>query len=301
MLPALADHAPYSRISDRDGRLLQVHISDDFAQEQRQDILEWIEAIASSLAGVYGHWPRQQWQISVESASGASGDSIPWAQVQRGEVDEVEFFVLSSASRESLIRNWTGYHELAHLLIPYRGWGDAWFSEGLASYYQNLLQARSGVITEAQMWQKLLDGFERGRNDTRFDGRTLGTVSAEMRSKGGFMRVYWSGAWYFLAADVHLRHQSGGERSLDSALLKLNDCCASASMSVPDMVAQLDQLNDVTLFSDLYRQAVRSTTLPAYESLFEQLAISIDNGQLTLEQDTPRAILRSAMVLPSPL
>ncbi len=300
-LPALADHAPFSRLVDQEGNLLRVHISDNFPQQQRRDILAWIESIATSLADVYGHWPRQEWQISVESTSGASGDSIPWAQVRRGAVDEVEFFVLSSASRESLVSNWTGYHELAHLLIPYQGWGDAWFSEGLASYYQNLLQARSGVISETQMWQKLLEGFERGRNDTRFDGRTLKTVSAKMRSEGGFMRVYWSGAWYFLAADVQLRHQSGGERSLDTALLKLNDCCASASMSVPDMVARLDQLNNVTLFSDLYRQAVDSTVLPPYEPLYDQLAITITDGQVALKHDTPRAILRSAMAQSSPL
>ena len=84
----------------------------------------------------------------------------------------VEFFTATQATTDSLQRAWTGYHELAHLLIPYQGWGGAWFSEGLASYYQNILQARVGILTEQQMWQKLYEGFQRGRGDAKglFDG-----------------------------------------------------------------------------------------------------------------------------------
>ena len=300
LLAANASHA-CSWLTDADGRRLQVSISKQFPPDQARDIHAWIEAIANSLADVYGHWPRRQWKIKVENTSGASDDPIPWAQVKRGEVDVVEFFVVDRVNTEILLREWTGYHELAHLLIPYQGWGDAWFSEGLASYYQNLLQARSGIISEQQMWQRLYEGFMRGRADSSFDGDALETVSASLRHKGGFMRVYWSGAWYFLAADLALRSQSGGRLSLDRALEKLNSCCAEQSLSVATMVHVLDDLNGVDIFVRLYEDAIASTALPPFEPLFASLGIRVADGEVILEQDSQAARLRRGISVRAPL
>jgi hypothetical protein len=140
----------YHKTLQQDDRTLDLHISAEFKTAQREQLTAWIEFIAGTLADVYGHWPRRQWQISIAPASAAEGDPIPWAQVHRDQVDHVEFYTSPLATADKLKRAWTGYHELAHLLIPYQGWGDTWFSEGLASYYQNILQARSGILTEQQ-------------------------------------------------------------------------------------------------------------------------------------------------------
>ncbi len=285
---------------DRGGRM-EIVLDPQLNAAEREQMLEWLETIGHTLAGVYGHWPRKHWQVAVHSTSGTSADPIPWAQVNRGDVDVVQFFVVSNTPASELVREWTGYHELAHLLIPYRGWGDTWFSEGLASYYQNLLQARAGVIDERQMWQKLYDGFMRGRGDVRFDGQSLSSVSARLRVNGGFMRVYWSGAWYFLAADVALREASDGANSLDLALEKLNACCADTPMTVPDMVARLDAMNDVELFSRLYEDARTSTRVPDFESLFARMQIEVDNGEVSLATGTPGAKLRSDIARRPPL
>ena len=277
----------------QDGRQLKILISDRFDPTMQEELLAWVDYIAAALASVYGHWPRQRWEIAIAPADSASdSDPIPWAQVHRDAVNKVEFFVVNNAPTEELMRAWTGYHELAHLLIPYRGWGDAWFSEGLASYYQNILPARMGVLSEQQMWQKLYDGFQRGLADTRFDGQPLALVSDRMRENGGFMRVYWSGAWYFLAADTRLRLQSGGRRNLDLALAEVNKCCADQQLSVTQIVAKLDELNRVVLFGALYNEAVDSTRLPAFEQIFASLGISVLDGQVQLQREGPGARLR---------
>lgn len=291
---AHTDEALDTNLYDRDGCRLAVHVSADFQPAEQADLLTWVEFIATSLAQVYGHWPLQQWQISVAPATSATaGDPIPWAQVYREHPTRVEFFTAPSATPDALQRAWTGYHELAHLLIPYRGWGDAWFSEGLASYYQNLMQARAGVITEQQMWQKLYDGFQRGLADTAFDGVPLAEVSDNMRQDGGFMRVYWSGAWYFLAADTRLRLQSGGQRNLDLALAELNRCCRDQSLSVPAIVRQLDRLNRVVLFEILYDELVVAEQVPAFDDIFASLGIDVVDGEVTLQTEGPGARLRS--------
>ena len=277
---------------------LVLQVSDGFSTATREAVGLWTDFIADALWRVYGRWPRTHWTISVEPASGSVDDPIPWGQVQRGQVDRVEFFILPNASAEALKQAWTGYHELAHLLIPYRGWGDAWFSEGLATYYQNLMQARGGVINERQMWQKLYEGFERGMGDSRFDGQPLAVVSARMRENGGFMRVYWSGAWYFLHADLHLRQQSDGQQDLDSALAALNRCCERASLSVPAIVAQLDELNDTGIFTATYHTMLDIRRQPQYQPLFEQLDIAVVDGQVVLGQDSAGARLRRQLTAP---
>ena len=299
--PGLAAEEVAPVLLTHNKRTLELQISEHFDSDARSDVLVWVNNIADSLLQVYGRWPRQHWRMIVEPASGSSSDPIPWGQVNRGDIDTVRFYILPDASVSSLSESWTSYHELAHLLIPYRGSGDAWFSEGLASYYQNLLQARVGVLDEQRMWQKLLDGFKRGRQQSDFDGLPLASVSDGMPGNRAFMRVYWSGAWYFLAADVQLRQQSGGRFGLDDALDALNRCCADERLSALAIARKLDSENRVVLFEPLFRQARQSLTLPDFESLYASLGIKIDNGIATLQAEGPGATLRMGISAPKAL
>ncbi|MEH6588269.1 MAG: hypothetical protein V7720_17075 [Halioglobus sp.] len=279
-------------VLDQGKRQLTVSISEQFPEQTRDQLNQWIKHLSHSLTLVYGHWPRDRWAIEIEPVSGSLDDPIPWAQVHREDIDRVAFYVVSNTTAQTLKREWTGYHELSHLLLPYRGWGDTWFSEGLATYYQNILQARAGVISETQMWQKLHDGFERGKADDRFHGQTLLQVNQKMRENGGYMRVYWSGAWYFLAADIRLRELSDGAQSLDNALEQLNRCCARGSLSVAAIIAQMDRGNDQDVFAQLYQQVHRSRQMPSFEPLFTHLGISVVNGVVELQQQGDAALRR---------
>ena len=268
---------------DKEGRRLEVQIGSEFSPQGREQVIAWTEQLAQSLTLVYGHWPRERWLIEVEAASGSADDPIPWAQVDRGNVDTVKFYVVENTSTRDLLAQWTGYHEIAHLLLPYRGWGDTWFSEGLATYYQNLLQARAGLISEQEMWQRLYAGLVRGREDTRFDGMPLIEVNRQMRSSGGYMRVYWSGAWYFLAADIRLRANSAGSFSLDNALLALNECCARDALSVSQMIQAMDAGHKQPVFAELYQRMRQSERLPEFEPLLRQLGITISDNKVVLQ------------------
>ena len=288
-------------ILEHDGRRLDLRISTQYEPAMQQNLVAWMDFISTTLLQAYGYWPRQQVEVTVAPVAASSSDPIPWAQVHRDTVNRVEFFTAARATTEELKHAWTGYHELAHLLIPYRGWGDAWFSEGLASYYQNVLQARAGILTEQQMWQKLYEGYQRGLSETDFNGQALYAVSDKLRQNGGFMRVYWSGAWYFLAADARLRQQSSGSLNLDQALAKLNLCCAERRMSVPQMVSKLDELNRVLLFESLYEEVRASRTIPEFEPIFASMGITVRDGEVSLQQEGPGARLRRQIAMRKPL
>lgn len=286
---------------EKDGRVLRLDISSDFSSGRQRELRSWIVELADSLAQVYGRWPQREWALSIVPTDTGGSDPIPWGRVHRDAVTRVEFFILPSATPQQLATAWTAYHEMAHLLIPYRGWGEAWFSEGLASYYQNLLQARAGVLTEQQMWQKLHEGFLRGLADTGQTQQSLQQVSRDFRQQRRYMRVYWSGAWYFLAADVRLRQQTGGSLSLDQALGKLNECCSNDAMSVAEMVTTLDEVNGVTLFQPLYRELRKSTAVPDHLAIFSSLGINIHDDQVELQQQASGATLRRSIYSGKPL
>src|SRR5690606_27411875 len=112
--------------------------------------------------------------------------------------------------------DWTATHEFAHLLHPFLGDRGRWLSEGLASYYQNVLRARSGELSEEEAWEKLSQGFARGRAATSEQADPLEQVSWE-RQRGSTMRVYWSGAAYWLERDLALRRQGD---TLDQVLAR---------------------------------------------------------------------------------
>ncbi len=279
---------------ERDGQRMDVDIHFLLPAGRRQEVLNWVESTAEALAGVYGRWPRDEWRVEVKPISLYTSDPVPWAKVVRGDPDTVSFYIDAMASEEKLVNNWTAYHEFSNLLIPYRGWGDMWFSEGLASYYQNLLQVRHGVFDEREMWQRLHDGFIRGRNNRRPD-LSLAQLSPRMRESRSYMRVYWSGAWYFLNADVELRRLSDGNQSLDTALEQLNRCCADREMSAQAIAVKLDELTGQELFVPLFEQVSASRELPDFETLYAELGIELKAGTVVLQNQHPGTQLRQGI------
>lgn len=282
---------------ERDGQVLEIEVSARVATRQRDDVIAWVRGTADALALVFGRWPQDRWRVSVTTYAAGGGDPVPWAQVKRGEPDRVAFYIEPGASLSRLEKNWTAYHEFSHLLIPYRGWGDMWFSEGLASYYQNILQARHGIFDEREMWQRLYEGFMRGRDNRRPD-LSLAELSPRMRESRSFMRVYWSGAWYFFRADVELRRRSQGTRSLDSALAALYDCCAGESLSARQIAARLDRLTGQALFLPLFEEVSHSRDLPGFEQQFAELGILVEDGVVSLDDAHALAALRGAIAAP---
>ncbi|MEX0916367.1 MAG: hypothetical protein WDZ60_10760, partial [Wenzhouxiangellaceae bacterium] len=198
-----------------DGIDLMVEMDPDLqAGEDGHPWTEWLANTLRAATTVTGGFPREGVRIQLQSTS-RSSSAIAFGQVRRSRPPRLRFYVAPDASLAGLNADWRGYHEFAHLLIPFPGNDDIWFTEGFASYYQYLLQSRAGVITERKAWHELLDGFERGERDRSGRGRTLRSLSPDMWRERAHKRVYWTGAAFFLRVDTRLRTESGGRHSLD--------------------------------------------------------------------------------------
>ena len=284
----------YSEL-DVPGARLRLAIADTSPPANAADVAAWIDEAARAVGTLYGRFPLPDAQVVVVPI-GRRGEAVPWAQVQRGGGPSAHFYIDQFRPLTEFREDWTATHELSHMLLPYVSRRDAWLSEGFASYYQNVLRARAGMITPEQAWQKLYAGFERGRQGTR--GDTLAEVSRDMHRRGAFMRVYWSGAAVALLADVELREQSGGSQSLDLALQRLADCCLPShrTWTAREVLTRLDTLMETDLFVGLYERHKNARQFPDVAMASAALGILERDGRLRFESGPEESALRRAIM-----
>lgn len=251
---------------------INVDYASSLGRPERQQLYVWLQAVADALLTVYGEWPKDRFSISIRTAS-SRHSPVPWGQVTRGNPDNVLLVVNPEADLREIMSDWTAFHELSHLLIPYRGHGDMWFSEGLATYYQSIIQARAGLLSEAGLWAKLAAGFDRGRNQNQWPQVDLAEISDHMRKYRNFMRVHWSGVHYWLTADIRLRQQSDNKTTLDGVLKQLKNCCQQRSMSAAAIAERLDLIAGVNIFKPLFIEYRASRAMPDHRPILTGLGV----------------------------
>jgi hypothetical protein len=279
------------------GATLRVALIQGEPRVDVQQVRRWLSAGARAVTTLYGRFPVASPQILVV-ASGTAREPVPWGQVMRGGGDAVHLYIDQTRPLKEFLDDWTLVHELSHLLHPRMQPGDAWLYEGIASYYQNVLRARSGLLPATSAWNKLHAGFQRGIDGTP-RGQTLADVSRDMRSNHRYMRVYWSGAAIALMADQKLRQRSGGRESLDTALDKFQACCLPADRRWDswDFLSKLDELTGTEVFRALYRQHVHSTVFPNLEGTYRLLGLEArDSRHVRLREDAPLRTVRDAIM-----
>ncbi|HWH49108.1 MAG TPA: hypothetical protein VN664_15005 [Burkholderiales bacterium] len=277
------------------GALLRLSVLDGSPAADVGKMQAWIADAAQSVADLYGRFPLSRAQILVVPGA-RSPEPTPWAYVVRGGNPAVHFFVNQRRPIQEFYDDWTAVHELSHLFLPYIGSEDAWISEGVATYYQNVLRARGGRMTAAEAWERLHAGFLRGMDSAQ--GMTLAQATETMYRGGTHMRVYWEGAAMILIADVRLRQLTAGKQSMDTALAALNECCSSTerAWSGRELFDKLDEITGTTVFRELYDQHVASKDFPDLTQAYRSLGISATGSGIELSPEGREKQLRDAIM-----
>ena len=192
----------------------------------------------------------------------------------------------SGATMAELVKDWTLYHEFTHLFHPYLGSRGRWVAEGFASYYQNVLRAKAGVISADYAWERMIAGFTRGEQQSR-KGQTV--------ASGGLMRTYWTGAVMALALDMRLRQQNG--TTLGNVLGEFSACCLPAHRSWQPLrfMQKLDEISNTEMFTEIYRDYSSKLKFPNYQVLLQALDIDSSTDTPTFGKSTLRdSIMRPA-------
>jgi hypothetical protein len=206
----------------------------------------------------FGAWAEGVWRATRTAVAAPPGsleqllvvpiksarEAVPWGEVRRGTGNSVLALVNRIAVQAELIEDWTLYHELSHVYLPYLG-GDRWLSEGFASYYQNVLRARAGVLAPEAAWRELAEGLARGAKAAKAD---------QTVEEGGRMVTYWTGAALALEWDIALREKSGGKESLDTLLARFAaaELPARRMWNATEVAAAFDRASAGTLGKDYF-------------------------------------------------
>ena len=286
--PAAAD--PVSERVIRAGKS-ELRIRVDAPDDARaEELHRWLAEVARTSLTAIGRFPLATAQVRVAQIDSRDASPVPWGQTSRRRDVAVLLYVRRDATFAELRDDWTAVHELAHLFHPYLGTRGRWLAEGLASYYQNVLRARAGLLGEAQAWQRLDAGFARGRNATT--GVRLDELG---RRRGGTMRVYWAGAAYWLEADLALRARGS---DLDAVLAGYSRCClrGTATVAPEAFVAELDRIAGGEIFTRLHRRYAAALEFPALGDAYRQLGITSGDGRLQFSARADAVRLRNAVM-----
>jgi predicted metalloprotease with PDZ domain len=272
---------------------IQVALINGVNNYNKTNTIKWIKKMTQAVASIGGDFPINETQVLVIFQKSSRGP-VPWGQVNRAGIPGVLFIVNPDSPYDELVDDWTAAHEFSHLLIPYTP-DDRWFSEGFASYYQNIARARTGLIDERLDWEKLIAGFERGFKAAQKPGAPR-LKSANMRS---LMQMYWGGAVIALKADIELQRETSGKYNLSKALAGLNDCCLHTRQewNAKQTFQRLDKITNTTVFTELYNTDVMQGKYPDYKLLLKELGISESYyGGIKLDSSIEKVNLRNKII-----
>lgn len=278
------------------GVVLDVAVLDRPTRATRAGLARWLEAAVAAVSELPGSIPHARVHVLVVPVAGTR--PVEFGMVLRGGGASVIFFVGDEADDAAFPGEWVAVHELTHLMMPFVERRAAWLSEGIATYYQDVLRARAGLMRPDEAWAELHAGFQRGRAGT--STRTLAASTETMNADHGYMRVYWSGAAIALLADVELRARSS-TTSLDTCMAALAACCARASDPWPvgQVLEALDAPTGRAVLTELGARWAASREFPGLDATYRALGLVVGaDGTLTFDDDAPLAAVRHVIMRP---
>lgn len=300
-LSILAFGAFEPRIFEIDGVEVSVAILRDM--EATEDNLRlWMREAIRSVSLATGHFPVRQLQIVIlPFPAPLSEKPVAFGMAARGGGAAAYFIANQGAPGAAFVGEWVAVHELSHLLLPFVDKRDAWLSEGLATYHQNVLRARAGLLSEEEGWFELVEGIVMAEKMAKEDGRSIADATGSMQSERNYRQVYWTGATLSLLLDVRLRLKNGVDHGLNIALRGLDRAVLDPTpWRAKRVLKHLDQTSQTTVGKDIL-DAIQSQNFPEIWPYLDRMGVQWVDGKVVLD-DTAElvGIRRAIMARPVP-
>jgi predicted metalloprotease with PDZ domain len=253
-------------------------------------VVEWVRGAAGLVAGLHGRFPVSA-TVFVVPVPGA--DEVVFGRVMSLAGASMVLLVGAETRPESAHEDWVVVHELFHLSTPSFVGEGHWLEEGLATYYEPILRARAGWLTEQQLWRDFVRQMPRG---LRKDGDP-----PSLEERDDIDSTYWGGALFAFLADLRLRQataRSAQPRSLDDVMRALlaerGDATHRASLA--DFVETADRLTGDQTLGEIYRSwAVRGEPVDL-DATWRSLGIEVTaERDVKLHDDAPLATTRTSI------
>jgi hypothetical protein len=263
----------------------------------------WISEAARAVAAVNGTFPLKRLNILVLPTHVERPIVVGF--FSRGGGPTALFFVgdghdvIDDRDLEATGR-WALVHELSHALMPPVAREDAWLNEGIATWYQDLLARRAGLIVDdAAYWAELVRGLKTGRERAREDGMNLQHAAARMHETGAYQHAYWGGVALVFLAEVEARKQGA---SIDDLVRALRATFPDDKQrAAHELLIAAPNGNARIAASELLKawEKHRASPWPSdVDAALVQLGVEVDAaGRVTLNDDAPLASLRKSITI----
>jgi hypothetical protein len=250
----------------------------------------WVAERARVVADFYGTFPAERTTLFVVPVHGAV--EVVFGNLLPQSAPAIALKVGTKVTPLALHRDWILLHELFHLGVPSFFREGKWFDEGLATYFEPILRARAGMLSEQQLWSDFARDLQKGLPVLEQRG---------LDHARDYTDIYWGGALFCLLADVELRRATGGLKGLEDGVRAVfrGGGVAWEVWSLQETLRMAERTLGRSVLSEL---AARHASGPApvdLERTLAELGVVQGGDGVELRDDAPLAAARRAIVKPA--
>jgi hypothetical protein len=284
------EHDSDSTVLKVAGATIDVALPDGQMKLSRQDLLNWVQTSASTVANYYGHFPVPHLTLRIRSGNG-SGIRHGVTYAKDGGLILVS--VGSTADVAATKEDWVLVHEMIHLAFPNMDDEHHWLEEGISTYAEPVARARMGGMSVDEVWRTFVRDMPKGQPESGDQG---------LDHTHTWGRTYWGGALFCLVADVRIREHTKNRKGLEDALRGINNAGGNISedWDIEKALALGDKATATTVLRDLYKE-MRDKPAPVdLDQLWTKLGIAMKDGSVSFNDKAPEANIRKA-ITPQPV
>jgi hypothetical protein len=286
--PAMSALGPLaiSRIEDGRGAHLELVRTHGPYPVGEDAIMEWARGSAGAVFEYFGGAPSDGGLVLLIPCDEPAALHHGYAIGYSGGAS-IRLHVGRDTTTLDLARDWALTHELIHLAFPNLP-DHPWLEEGLATYLEPVIRARSGRLSQEQFWTEMTRGLE---NAIDHGGRV------GFAPPLGWGDVYWGGALFFLRADVAIRRRTGGQRSLDDALQAIHGAADIRRTRDGRRMLEIgDRATGGKELVRLYDRLAHQSEPFDLREFLDRLGVADHGSDVELDDEAPDAKVRAALI-----
>jgi hypothetical protein len=281
-------HAPYAAFGPLEiqnvrvqGGILQIAFVPVARHLSIDEIAHWISASAGAVGEYFGRFPLPDSLVLVVPSHGARIHG----RVLGGGGATVLLWLGRDVSQAELHKDWVLVHELTHLGLPSVPRRHHWAEEGLATYLEPIIRARTGALPAEAVWTELVRGLPKGLPKQ-------GDKGLDYTPTWG--RTYWGGALFWFLADVEIRERSGNQLSLEDALrgILAEGGTIAERWSLDRAFSVGDRAIALSALRPLHERMSASPAPVDLDALFDRLGVRIVGTRISFDDRAPLAAVR---------
>lgn len=266
------------------GSTVEVAIAPGDYGRDEASIVRWITEATHDAVSFYGRFPLPRALVMVTPTEGHG----TFGKTLGNGGGAIVMSLGRATTNAELDDDWVMTHEIVHLALPNLPRATGWLEEGLSTYVEPIARARRGRLAPERVWADFVQGMPQGQP-------AAGDLGLDHTPTWG--RTYWGGAMFCLVADVEIRKQTAGRRSLDDALKAVLAHGGNIAVRWPlaEVLRIGDEATGTHVLTELHARHGARAEKVDLDALFRDLGVRGHGPRVTFDDHAPLAPIRASI------